>query len=88
MDSIHFAPISEEAAETLPHESLDFTEVHEQSNLDLTYYEITGDLYVNFTKRVGMIFGFIYDDYTDDDPYLVDSTGTYYWVWTGIKLTF
>ena len=88
MNAIHFAPISTEAAERLPHGDYDFTEVNTYSDLDISKLELTGHLGINLSDTVGLTFGFLYDDYSDDDPYLVDTTGTVYWAWAGIRFTF
>ena len=88
MDSIRFTEISQEAADNLPHEDYDFSEVHTYSDMDLSRIEFSGNLDVAVSKNLGLTFGLLYDDYTDDDPYLVDGTGTYTWLWAGLRFSF
>ncbi|HPR64204.1 MAG TPA: hypothetical protein PK014_08265 [Thermoanaerobaculia bacterium] len=88
MNMIQFTPISQEAADALGHEDYDFSAVHTYSDLDISRLELNGDMTLQLSKKVGVVFGFLLSDYKDDDPYLQDTGGTYSWVWTGLKFWF
>ncbi|MEW5806516.1 MAG: hypothetical protein AB1756_04080 [Acidobacteriota bacterium] len=88
MKSISFTPISDEAATTLGFEDYNLTSVHDYSDIDVSRLEFTGNMGISLTKMLGLNFGFLYDDYQDNDPYLVDTTGTYYWIYGGFSIKF
>ena len=88
MDTIYFAPITQDVADGLPHEDYDFTLVHEYSDLDVSWLEASVNLDILLTKAWGIYFGCLYDYFDDDDPYLADTTGTDYWVYGGFRAYF
>ena len=88
MMRISMDPIGQEASDGLPHEDYGFGQVHTYSDLDLSRLEATGELEVAFNERVGMTLGLLYDDYSDDSPYLEDLTGISLWAWTGLRVFF
>lgn len=88
MDPLILGPITQEAADTLGFEDYDFSGVNEYSDVDLSRFEISGDLDWKVFRSMGVIFGFLYSDYQDDDPYLADTTGTYSWVCAGVSFHF
>lgn len=88
MDTIMFGPITAEAQAELPHPYYDFTEVHMYSDLEMTRIGFNGNLNVMLASNWGWYLGFLYDDYEDDAPYLVDTTGNYYWLYSGFRFMF
>jgi len=88
MEMISFAPITQEAADTMGFEDYDLTGVHEYSDLDICHMQVTGNVDVELSKIWGLYIGILYDDYQDDDPYLVDTTGNYYWLYGGLRFKF
>lgn len=88
MDTILFAPISATAEATLNKPFYDFTEVHEYSDLDVSRIGYNANMNVLLSSNWGLYLGFLYDNYEDDDPYLVDTTGAYYWLYGGFRFMF
>ena len=88
MDALYLAPISQEAADALSHEDYDFTMVHEYSDLDYSRFEGSVNLDILLNTAWGLYFGFLYDYFDDNDPYLTDTTGTYYSVYGGFRAFF
>jgi hypothetical protein len=88
MDPLLFGPITQEAADTLGFEDYDFSGIHEYSDLDLSRFEISGDLDWRVSRTMGVLLGFLYSDYEDADPYLADTSGTIGWVWAGVSFRF
>ncbi len=88
MDPLIFPSISPAAADALSFEDYDLTRVHEYSDLDLSRLEFSGSLNWKLSRSMGLLFGFLYSDFQDDDPYLADTSGTYGWVWAGVSFRF
>ena len=63
-----------------PPMSYDFSETHTYSNLDST--RVDADLWAKFffTENLWLRLRYHYIDYTDDAPYLYDTSGTYQYV--------
>lgn len=88
MDTILLAPISAAAEAALNYPYYNFTEVKYYSDLEVTRIGLTGNLDVMLTSQWGWYAGFLFDDYEDDAPYLVDTTGNYYWLYSGFSFMF
>jgi hypothetical protein len=64
---------------THPSMSFDFSQSHTYSNIDVS--RLDGNLHLKYTFNDGLWlrFWYRYVDYTDDDPYLYDTSGTVQW---------
>jgi len=59
-----------------PVQSYDFSQAYGYSNLDTSRFEIGTDATFRFTPRFYMTGAYRYLEYNDDEPVLVDSTGS------------
>jgi hypothetical protein len=68
---------ADDYVETHPPMSYDFSETHTYSNLDST--RIDADVWAKlfFKENLWLRLRYHYIDYTDDAPYLYDTSGTY-----------
>ncbi|MDX1584437.1 MAG: hypothetical protein R3338_12635 [Thermoanaerobaculia bacterium] len=61
---------------TTPNQSWDFSEVHDYSNLDITWIEASLNAKYEIRKSFWLNGGVRYADWDDDEPYLYDQTGS------------
>jgi hypothetical protein len=71
---------ADDYVETHPPMAYDFSETHTYSNLDST--RVDADVWAKFffTENLWLRLRYHYIDYTDDAPYLYDTSGTYQYV--------
>ncbi len=64
---------------THPSMSFDFSQSYSYSNMDVSRLDGNVHLKYNISEAFWLRFWYRYVDYTDDDPYLYDTSGTVQW---------
>ena len=62
-----------------PTMSYDFSNTHTYSNIDVSRLSFDGMFKFKFTDSLWMRLWYKYIDFTDDDPYLYDTSGSVQW---------
>ena len=62
-----------------PSMSYDFSNSHTYSTIDVNRFNIDGMFKFRFTDKLWMRLWYQYVDFSDDDPYLYDTSGTVQW---------
>jgi len=71
-----FSLTAPEYVETHPSMAFDFSESHTYSDLDTSRIDAEFDATYHFNKTFRVNLGFRYADFSDDAPYLYDTSGT------------
>jgi hypothetical protein len=88
MSTIYYAPLDPAVAALLPRANVDFTQVHELSNIDVRRWELTfGGRFVAASNVLLDVF-YSHIDYEDNDPYIIDEGGEYDVVWANVGWRF
>ena len=59
-----------------PSMSFDFSKSHTYSTIDVNRFNVDATVKVKFTDKMWMRLWYKYIDFTDDDPYLYDTSGS------------
>jgi opacity protein-like surface antigen len=62
-----------------PPMSYDFSKSHTYSNIDVNRFNLDGMFKFKFTEDLWMRLWYKYVDFSDNDPYLYDTTGSVQW---------